>query len=711
MKDPAMIYLGHQPYSNYREYLDDMLAYLDVILLNFLENVTAPDALEWKQILEVKLKENGLTLKQDRNIWKINIRERIEFIEDDGSYFPLEHVIKRLKADDFVRNILILTLKVRIDSDYAGLIHWLSAGGKKYPTLELCRKIILRDQYPEAIDSYLAVYERKDILKALYPALCQTEDFLNQELVCDERLADILMGTGRCLPEGAWLTKRTENLAPLLFLDEQKNLILSFMKAECPAILLTGEYGVGKKHLLKHVSLEKRLPFIFYDCKHALNSSALEPKETMIRQLRMVLRECILYSYAMVISGLEVLKEQEQNQFFKLSLEELYPRVKFLFLLSEESRKFGTEEVYQIELPSMNELERMEVWRHYLHGYKLEEGFDYTAIANTFMITPGQIKKAINQAHLAGGTSGIVKEGNLYRACYAQLNHKLAEKTTQVKSEFSWEDLKLDAADKEIMRDLCNCVKNKHMVLNKWNFSRVIPYGAGLTVLFSGPPGTGKTMAAQVIANELKMELYKIDLSQVIDKYVGETEKNIRLIFEQAKKSNSILFFDEADAIFNKRLEASGSNERFANIESSLLLQCIEEYSGITILATNNVNSIDSAFIRRFKYYVLFKEPDKEVRYAIWKSVLPPEAPIGADVDLRELADIFELTGAVIKNVVISAAYLAAEKKTDICMTDILKSIQREMAKNNLILTKEKMGSFGYLFSEIVHAGSERRGE
>jgi SpoVK/Ycf46/Vps4 family AAA+-type ATPase len=208
-------------------------------------------------------------------------------------------------------------------------------------------------------------------------------------------------------------------------------------------------------------------------------------------------------------------------------------------------------------------------------------------------------------------------------------------------------------------------------------------------------------MAAQVIANELKMELYKIDLSQIFDKYVGETEKNIKQIFEQARKSNSILFFDEADSIFNKRFEASNSNDRFANIESSLLLQCIEEYSGISILATNNYNSIDTAFIRRFKYYILFREPDENVRYEIWKSVIPKEAPVSNDVDLKMLSHQFEFTGAVIKNVVLSAAYLAAEEGEAISLIDILRSVKREMFKNNLILTKEKLGSMGYLFEDI----------
>ena len=243
---------------------------------------------------------------------------------------------------------------------------------------------------------------------------------------------------------------------------------------------------------------------------------------------------------------------------------------------------------------------------------------------------------------------------------------------------------------------------NRHVVMQEWGFERKVPYGSGITALFSGPPGTGKTMAAQIIANELHMELYKIDLSQLIDKYVGETEKNIRRVFDEAKKSNCVLFFDEADAIFNKRLEAGNSNERFANIESSLLLQCIEEYNGVALLATNNMTAIDAAFLRRFRFYLSFKEPDEEIRREIWSSVFPDGAPVDEEVDFRELARIFSFTGAIIKNVALQAAYLAADRKKNIGLLEIMVAVRRELEKNHRMLTREEMGSFGYLFPEVI---------
>ena len=277
----------------------------------------------------------------------------------------------------------------------------------------------------------------------------------------------------------------------------------------------------------------------------------------------------------------------------------------------------------------------------------------------------------------------------------------------RVKSNFTWEDLKMAPEDKVVLRDLCMSVRNRHIVMQEWDFEQKVPYGAGITALFSGPPGTGKTMAAQVIANELHMELYKIDVSQLIDKYVGETEKNIRRVFEQAKKSNSVLFFDEADAIFNKRMEAKNSNERFANIESSLLLQCIEEYDGVAILATNNMAAIDAAFIRRFRFYLVFKEPNEKIRREIWESVFPDIAPVAEEVDFQELAHTFIFNGAVIKNVALQAAYLAAQKKRSIGLLEILVAVRREMEKNQRVLAKEKMGRLGCLFQDVLKWGED----
>ncbi len=230
-------------------------------------------------------------------------------------------------------------------------------------------------------------------------------------------------------------------------------------------------------------------------------------------------------------------------------------------------------------------------------------------------------------------------------------------------------------------------------------FSKKVSYGKGLTVLFSGPPGTGKTMSSEVIANELGLDLYKIDIPQVISKYIGETEKNLKSIFAEARNSNAILFFDEADAIFGKRSEIKNSHDRYANIEVAYLLQEMESYEGITILATNFNENIDEAFFRRIQFHVQFTMPDKDMRKKIWLKLFPREAPVAKDVNFDFLAQKYELSGGNIKNIVLNAAFWAVELNCEISMKLILEAVRDELQKSGKIFTKDDFGEYSFLFN------------
>jgi SpoVK/Ycf46/Vps4 family AAA+-type ATPase len=208
--------------------------------------------------------------------------------------------------------------------------------------------------------------------------------------------------------------------------------------------------------------------------------------------------------------------------------------------------------------------------------------------------------------------------------------------------------------------------------------------GKGLNALFSGSPGTGKTMAAEVIAQELQLDLYKIDLSQMVSKYIGETEKNLHQLFNAAAHSNAILLFDEADALFGRRSEVKDAHDRYANIETSYLLQKMEEYEGIAILTTNFRSNLDEAFMRRLRFIIEFTLPGKQERRRIWEQILPAEAPRSPDLDLDFLVDRFELTGADIRNIVLRAAFLAAgeqEERQVLSMKHIILAIRRDYQK------------------------------
>ena len=207
-------------------------------------------------------------------------------------------------------------------------------------------------------------------------------------------------------------------------------------------------------------------------------------------------------------------------------------------------------------------------------------------------------------------------------------------------------------------------------------------------MLFVGPSGTGKTMAAEIIAGELGLDLYKIDLSGVVSKYIGETEKNLSTIFQEAEQSNAILFFDEADAIFGKRSEVKDAHDRYANIEVNYLLQKMEEYEGITILASNFPKNFDDAFTRRLRFIVGFPFPEEVYRHRMWKSMFPPDAPLGQDIDFDFLSRKLKITGGNIKNIALNAAFLAAANAGVIGMKHLIRSTRREFQKMGRLCVK-----------------------
>lgn len=710
MSPSAKEYLGDRPYSSCEEYLEDLFIYILICLKTCIEKGDFSDsadadrqlaAQELLSRINKKLKAKAIDEKEDIMEWLSEFAGRRELTRSMGVVYAIESIAE--KADvNFILITLGISLLTAMDKSYQQIISALYKDEKiNNPTPELCARLYyLRNYTPYKLRKL--INENISLLQLLFPEINAGDNMMFSELICDEGLMELLLDNRSYAGLQAVRLKPEADIAPLMFREKELKQLSGLAQTEdFPICIIYGQKGIGKKHLIRHYGLKKALKPVAFNVRAGFSANSSEDMAALIKQLRYIARECMIRSSPLVISGAELLGREDTDQlleFLKTDVKKYVPQIFILMDCEKFSSRAGG--IFTLELADYSQLERYELWKYYSERYKLEADINLYKIANTFIITPGQMIGALEHAYLSA-EERIIDERILYKACYHQLDHKLAEKSIKVNASFSWDELKIAKADKRILRDICNCVKNRHIVMNEWNFAGKLPYGAGITVLFSGPPGTGKTMAAQVVANELAMELYKIDVSQIFDKYVGETEKNIRLIFDQAKKSNSILFFDEADAIFNKRLEASSSNDRFANIESSMLLQCIEEYSGISILATNNFNSIDPAFIRRFKYYILFREPDEHVRYEIWKSVIPKEAPRSDDVDLALLAKQFEFTGAVIKNVVLAAAYLAAERKDAISMIDILISIKREMFKNNLILTKEKLGSLGYLFDDI----------
>ena len=245
------------------------------------------------------------------------------------------------------------------------------------------------------------------------------------------------------------------------------------------------------------------------------------------------------------------------------------------------------------------------------------------------------------------------------------------------------------------MKATCDRYRLKNRVGLKWGLKKKNAYGNGVSVLLYGPPGTGKTMAAQVIANELGLPLYRVDISRIFSKYIGETEKNLSVIFDAAKKTNVILFFDEADALFAKRTEVNDSNDKYSNSETAYLLQKIEEYDGMSLLATNYYHNFDMAFVRRITYAVRMESPDEEARLELWTTILPKETELEEGIDFELFANRFELSGSNIKAILYSAAYMAGIENRPVGASHIVRAMQYEFWKLGKMIDRSDFGFYG----------------
>jgi len=282
-------------------------------------------------------------------------------------------------------------------------------------------------------------------------------------------------------------------------------------------------------------------------------------------------------------------------------------------------------------------------------------------------------------------------EDDLSAAALLHSSHELDTLARRIDPVYGWDDIVVPEDTLAQLREICHRVEGIHTVLDDWGFGRRMTLGKGANALFAGPSGTGKTMATEIIEKELGLELYKIDLSGVVSKYIGETEKNLDRIFTSAEDANCILFFDEADALFGKRSEVRDSHDRYANIEISYLLQKMEEFEGVAILASNLRGNTDESFVRRLAFTVHFPFPGEADRRRIWGRVWPPEAPVDPSVDLDALAARFTLSGGNIRNASLAAAFLAASDGGIIGMPHVLKAVRREFQKMGKTLSEEEL--------------------
>jgi hypothetical protein len=339
-------------------------------------------------------------------------------------------------------------------------------------------------------------------------------------------------------------------------------------------------------------------------------------------------------------------------------------------------------------------LDRAALWADVLDGC-LEPGLDPVAATEQFVLSPDQVVRAASSARLRAQARGEPVDGaDLGHGIRAQNSVGLGRLARRVEPAVEWQDLVLPESTARQLREIVLRARFRTRVLGEWRMRPGGGRGRGVTALFAGDSGTGKTMSAEVLAGELGMDLYAVDLSSVVDKYIGETEKNLERIFAEAAGVNGVLLFDEADAIFGKRSEVRDAHDRYANIESAYLLQRMESFDGLAVLATNLRANLDDALTRRLDVVVDFPLPDSTLRQALWDRSLGALVPRAPDLDLRFCAVAFELSGGNIRSAAVAAAYLAAHDGRPVTTSDLVAGVHREYQKLGRLTLETEFGEY-----------------
>lgn len=377
----------------------------------------------------------------------------------------------------------------------------------------------------------------------------------------------------------------------------------------------------------------------------------------------------------------------------------------FLFVEADEPPRidFGDEtHTIAIHLSTPAPSLRARAWKHALHTHGIECDADtLRTIGAVYPFNVGRVEAIAREAErrlqLIDPLSRHADFAILAQICRESAHHGLDRLAQLLPTRHGWDDLVLPTDEMCRLKEIANAVRNRDRVHEEWGFGEKVAPGPGVNAIFFGPSGTGKTTAASILAADLGMAIYRVDLSRVVSKYIGETEQNLDALFTEARRSHALLFFDEAEAIFGKRSEVKDAHDRYANIEIAYLLQRMESFEGVAILATNLRKNMDNAFLRRIQFAVEFPLPKAVERLQIWTKVWPPAAELRPDLDLEFMANCFELAGGHIRNIAMMAAFLACEDTAPISMAHLVCATRREYQKLGRWCMPEEFGPYASL--------------
>jgi broad-specificity NMP kinase len=418
-------------------------------------------------------------------------------------------------------------------------------------------------------------------------------------------------------------------------------------------VIVSGMPSLGRRTLLRATAAEAHLNVLEINCGRL----AKEP-ETFTGQLRALVRECRMLQCTPLLANLDALAEDKDTR-LELIASDLVAQQDGLVLGTSTRRRTGSWDrpVISIEMQQPDSVQLARLWQTKLGV----TATDADALAERFPLAPGLLHHASLAAKACAAGQPIRIE-QMQAGIRSVLDDRLGTYARRVTVTQTWDDLVLPQDQLDVIMDVLARVRERQRVYESWGFAAKVGKGLGVSALFSGPPGTGKTMVAALIARDLGLDLFQVDLGKVVSKWIGETEKNLGALFDAAETGHAILLFDEADALFGKRTDVKSSNDRYANLETNYLLQRLETFTGICFLTSNHESNMDPAFQRRLSVHLRFDVPDVEERMHLWAAMLPKQAPVSDGIDFRALADKFEMSGGYIRNAALRAAFLAADR-------------------------------------------------
>lgn len=570
-------------------------------------------------------------------------------------------------------------------------------------TLGLAAKIIYGDR--EFLDKFSVIRKAYNRIELIFQIKPNAGNVIDNAFYMDDRLVDWLAGENNIsLLKSRFVSvyQPDDNFNEKIIWETKINRVADsierFLKHDenrIPVVAVLGDELSGRKFAVKRIADKLGLTVIFADLIY------LGDLQSFVFKWRTLLREAMFNDVALCVTGISL--SEHTTAYIRIITEEYMRYLKYegrvpLFITLDKSVKITPMiefPVINLELPIPNVSQRKDAWDTFIDKLFAENKFNTSELAVKMKLPVGKIEKIVNRIYCSNADNPYDSR-NVFKLCYQILDDGRYDGIKRVDSIYSIDDLKLEESQKSIIRDICNQVEYRQRVVEDWNLRSKYAYGTSVSALFSGPPGTGKTMAVHVIAGMLGLELFKVDLSQIVDKYIGETEKKLEEVFNKAEQSNMILFFDEADSIIGKRSEVNDSKDKYANTEVSYLLQKIEEYDGIVILATNYSQNIDSAIMRRIRFTVHFPLPDKNTRKEIWMSAFPKEVP-QKDIDYEYLAEQFEFSGGQIKNVVLNSIFFAAAEDEAVQMKHLVKALKLDITKDKKVSFQDALGEYAHI--------------